>query len=105
RGLKEVTEGGDLQVATCALNGHVPQLEAYIFPQGTPYDYVQPIAAVGRYNREGTLAISLIDTRTKKSAWAGLITESIDDKPGGGIKKIPKATETLFKKYPAKKTQ
>jgi len=103
RGLKEVAEGADLQIITCVLNTYIPQLEAYIFPLGVPYDYPLQVAAMTRYNREGTLAIGLVDSHTKKSAWAGLITESIDSKPGGGIKKIPKATETLFKKYPVKK--
>jgi len=100
RGLKEVAEGGDLQVVTCALNAYIPQLESMdFFPWGVPYDFDSPVAALGRYNREGTLAINLIDTRTNKSAWAGLITESIDNKPGAGAKKIPKATETLFRKF------
>jgi len=103
RGLKEVAEGGDLEVVTCAANTYIPQLEAFIFPVNGVYDYPQPLAAIGRYNREGTLAINLIDTRTKKSAWAGLITEAIDRGAGAGAKKIPKATETLFKKYPIKK--
>jgi hypothetical protein len=103
RGLREVAEGGDLQIVTCALNTYVPQLEAYIFPAGVPYDSTMAVAAIGRYNREGTLAISLVDSHTKKYAWAGMITESIDNKPGAGVKKIPKATETLFKKYPVKK--
>jgi hypothetical protein len=49
------------------------------------------------------LAVNLIDTRTKQSVWMGLVTESIDNRPGGGAKKIPKATEKLFKKYPVKK--
>jgi hypothetical protein len=104
RGLHEVTEGGDLEIITCALNTYIPRLEAFIFPVGgVPYDYPSPLTTVGRYNREGTFAISLIDTSTKKSAWAGMITETIDNKPGAGARKIPKATETLFKKYPVKK--
>ena len=32
RGFREVSEGGDLEVVTCALDTHVPQLEAFIFP-------------------------------------------------------------------------
>jgi len=103
RGLKEVAQGGDLQVITCAVNTYVPQLEAFIFPVGVPYDYPSPLTTVGRYNREGTLAISLIDSQTKRSAWAGMITQTIDNKPGAGARKIPKATETLFKKFPMKK--
>jgi len=103
RGLKEVSQGGDLQIVTCALHSYVPQLEALIFPGYLAMDYATPIASMGRYNREGTLAINLIDTRTKKSAWAAMVTESIDNKPGAGAKKIPKATEKLFSKFPIKK--
>ena len=104
RGLQEVAEGGDLEVVTCALNSYVPQLESLIFTiGGLPYDYPSPLTATGRYNREGTLAINLIDSRTNKSAWAGMITEAIDNKPGAGAQKIPKATKTLFKKFPVKR--
>ncbi|SPE30255.1 hypothetical protein SBA3_1640012 [Candidatus Sulfopaludibacter sp. SbA3] len=103
RGLKEVAEEGDLQVATLALDSYIPQLEAYIFPVGTYYDYPTPLAAMGRYNREGTLAVNLIDSRTKKSAFVGMVTESIDNKSGAGAKKIPMAAEKIFKKYPVKK--
>jgi hypothetical protein len=103
RGLKEVTEGGDLQVATFVLTVSVPQLEAVIFSGGIALDFGTPIATMGRYNREGTLAVNLIDSRTKKSAWAGLISESIDNRPGKGVKKIAPATQKLFSKFPVKK--
>jgi hypothetical protein len=58
---------------------------------------------MGRYNREGTLVVNLIDTRTKKSAWVGMVQESIDNKPGAGRKKLPSAAAKLFKKYPSTK--
>ena len=102
-GLTEVKEGGDLQVAAFAATTSIPQLEAVIFPGDVGLDFETPIATMGRYNKEGTLAINLIDTRTKKSAWAGLATDSIDNKPGSGLKKIPSATAALFSKYPKKK--
>jgi len=103
RGMKEVPDGGDLEVVTLALGTSIPQLEALIFPIGVTYDYPEPMATIGRYNREGTFAINLIDRKTKKSAWAGMIKETINTNPGAGVKKIPKATESLFKKYPIKK--
>jgi Domain of unknown function (DUF4136) len=103
RGLTEVAEGGDLQVSTFVLTTSVPQLEAVIFAGGVPLDFATPIASMGRYNREGTLAINLIDTKTKKYAWAGMITESVDNKPGAGVKKIGPAAEKLFSKFPLKK--
>ena len=103
RGYKEVPEGGDLQVATFVLTAKIPQLEAVIFGGGVAFDYGTPVATMGRYNREGTLAINLIDSRTKKSAWAALITETIDTNQGGGLKKIAPATKKLFSKFPGKK--
>ena len=104
RGLREVTEGGDLEVVTLALQAYIPQLEAVLFPMGMDgMYYATPIATMGRYNREGTFAINLIDLHAKKSAWAGMITQSIDNKPGAGAKKIPGATEKLFQKFPIKK--
>jgi len=103
RGLKEVAEGADLEVSTCAATTYVPQLEALLFPTGYWWDYQVSPAPIGRYNREGAYAINLIDVRRKKAAWTAIITQAIDNKPGAGAKKIPKATETLFKKYPVKK--
>ena len=103
-GLKEVASGGDLEVVTLALHAYIPQLEAMLFPMGMAgLDYATPIATMGRYNREGTFAVNLIDMRTNQSAWAGMITESIANKPAAGAKKIPGAAERLFKKYPVKK--
>jgi hypothetical protein len=103
RGLKEVSEGGDLQVAATALAESIPQMEAVIFPGGMALDYATPLATIGRYNREGTLVVNLIDSRTKKSAWAGLARETIDNHPGAGRDKVPKATARLFNKFPVKK--
>jgi hypothetical protein len=102
-GLVEVAEGGDLQVATLALRESIPQLEALVFPGSLSMDYATPIAAMGRYNHEGTLVVNLIDTRTKKSAWAGLARETVDSKPGSGKKKIDQAAVRIFKKYPLQK--
>jgi hypothetical protein len=99
KGLKEVPEGADLQVSTLALAESIPQLEAMIFT-GAPTDFTSPIGTVGRYNRAGTLVVNLIDRRTKKSAWCGMVKESLDNKPGAGRKKIGPAVSKLFKKFP-----
>ena len=103
RGLMEVKEGGDLQVSAIALTVPVPQLEAVIFQGMVPLDYGTAIATMGRWNREGTLAVNLIDSKTKNYAWAAMITESIKTTPGSNMGKIPSATGKLFSKYPAKK--
>ena len=103
RGLKEVPSGGDLQVSTLALAESIPQLEAVVFPGYLDMDYSTPIATMGRYNREGTLVVNLIDTRTKKSAWAGLKKETLKNKQGAGKSKIAPAAAQIFEKYPIKK--
>ena len=103
KGLTEVQEGGDLQVAAFAATSSVPQLEAVLFPGSLDMMYATPIATMGRYNKEGTLAINLIDSRTKTSAYAALVTDSLDNKPGSGVRKIPAAAKKLFSKYPATK--
>jgi hypothetical protein len=102
-GLTEVTSGADLEVAAFASRAWIPQLEAVIFPGNLALDFDTPIATMGRYNKEGTLAINLIDTRSQKSAWAALATDSLTDRPGSGVKKIPGATAAMFRKYPTRK--
>jgi hypothetical protein len=103
KGLREVPSGGDLQVSALALAESIPQLEAIVFPGGVPMNYATPVATMGRYNREGTLVVNLIDARTKKSAWAALAKETLKNEPGAGKGKIDKAAVRIFKKYPVKK--
>jgi Domain of unknown function (DUF4136) len=99
-GLKEIAEGGDLQVATGVTTHAVAQMEAVLFAGPQDLDFATPIATMGRYNRKGSLIVNLIDSKTKKSAWAGIAEENLDDIKGSGLKKISKAAEKLFKKYP-----
>jgi hypothetical protein len=103
RGLTEVAQGGDLQVAAGVMQHAVPQVEAVWFAGPQDLDFATPIATMGRYNRKGSLIVNLIDPATKKSAWAGLAEEDLNDMEGAGQKKISKAAENLFKKYPVKK--
>jgi hypothetical protein len=101
KGLKEVAEGGDLQVSAFALSESIPQIEAVILPAGAAgLDFATPIATMGRYNKEGTLIVNLIISGTKKSAWLGMAKESVDNKRGAGLKKIDKAATSMFRKYP-----
>ena len=106
KGLTEVSEGGDLQVATLVLAESVPQLEAVLFGSlelapGTAWG-MSPIGTIGRYNRQGSLAVNLIDPHTNKGVWAGIATRSIG-KPSQNARNIEKAAEELFKKYPSRR--
>jgi hypothetical protein len=101
KGLTQVTDGGDLEVLTMALTDAVPQVEAAYYAGGLNMAFDTPIATMGRYNRQGTLVVNLVDTKTKKSAWVGIATESLAAAGQEKNKnKIHKAAERMFKKYP-----
>ena|SRR5436190_1261376 len=102
-GLTEVSEGADLQVAAGITTHALAQVEAVYFAGPSDLDFATPIATMGRYNHKGSLIVNLIDTKTKKSAWAGVAEEDIDKTPGAGQKKIANAARNLFKKFPGKK--
>jgi len=107
QGLKELADGADLQIQIHILTESTPQLEALVMPSGSMgMIYGTPVAAMGRWNRAGTLCINLIDPRTKKSAWFGMVTDSLPNgvlKPDELREKLDKAAKKIFKKYPVKK--
>jgi hypothetical protein len=109
RGLNEVADGAELQIQIWVLTQSVPQIEAVILaaaPGGDVFSTGAPLATVGRYNREGSLYVSLIDRQTKAGVWLGMATDSL---PNGTIDedeiraKVNKAATNIFKKYPVKK--
>lgn len=105
KGLTEVAENPDLDVASGAMTESSPQIEMFIYSMA-PYDMsvtgALPIATFGRYNAEGALIVNLIDPRTKKSVWVGISKRSLA-KPSKREGDINKAAEALFKKYPSLK--
>jgi hypothetical protein len=106
KGLKEVAEGADLEVSAGALVVSIPQVEAIIYnfanlPGDTSWG-TSPITTIGRYNREGTLIVNLIDPAAKKSVWLGFAKRALG-KPSNRKRDIDKAARDLFKKYPAPK--
>jgi hypothetical protein len=57
---------------------------------------------VRRYTR-GTLVIDIWDARTNELLWRGTATDIVSDNPEKNEKKLNKAMEKLFKKYPPEK--
>lgn len=110
KGLKEVATGADLQVQAYVLTESSPQLEAIIFTaspvaQNDIWVLGAPIATMGRYNKEGSLYINLINARTKKSAWLAMSSDSLPNrtlKPDEIRSKLDSAATKIFKKYPVK---
>jgi len=100
KGLVEVAEGEDLEVAAGALAVSIPQVEAVLYNFAGDADFgTSPLATIGRYNREGTLIVNLIDRKAKKSVWLGFAKRALG-RPSNLKKDVDKAAQALFKKYP-----
>lgn len=63
---------------------------------------VTTTTTVRSYTR-GTLVIDIWDARTNDLLWRGTATDIISDNPEKNEKKLKKAMEKLFKKYPPEK--
>jgi hypothetical protein len=107
RHLMEVPQGGDLQVSSVALAESIPNIDALIYPGNIPVaagtlnqPIMGPVGSIGRYNKEGTVVVNLIDSATKKTAWVGLATGSVNGSDYEPV--INKAATDMFKKYPVK---
>lgn len=50
----------------------------------------------------GTLVVDMSDAGTRKLVWRGAASDTLSDKPDKNSKKIEKAVEKMFKKYPPK---
>jgi hypothetical protein len=111
KGLSELADGADLQIQAWVLTEQVPQIAAIIASSvsidlGTSVVTVtDPMAVITRFNRQGSLFLNLIDSRTKKSAWFAMTTDSLPSrtlKPGEISAKLEKAAKNIFNKYPKK---
>ncbi|MCX6630181.1 MAG: DUF4136 domain-containing protein [Candidatus Solibacter sp.] len=105
-GLKEVADGADIQIQAYVFTESIPHLEAILFGLGYNFDYGTVVATMGSYNRQGTLFVNLIDSKTKKSTWSAMVTDSLQRTtlmPDQIRAKLEKSATQLFKKYPMKK--
>lgn len=104
KGFQRVEKGGDMQIITAAVSESTPQLEAIMvfFNYATDWGYPSGYATMSRVNREGTLALGFIDTRTQKGLWVGMYTAGLG-KPGTEEKTVDKAVRKLFNKFPPSK--
>jgi len=92
-----------MEVASAATAVSIPQIEALLYSwvaDGTSNIGTAPLATLGRYNKEGTLYVNLIDPRTNRSVWLGISTRALG-KPANLEGDINKAAQAMFKKYPA----
>jgi hypothetical protein len=74
KGYKEVADGGQLQVLSMGLSEASNQLEGFLVGWGWEPGWgwaPTTTTAISRVNRQGTLAIGLVDPRSKKAVWSG----------------------------------
>jgi hypothetical protein len=63
---------------------------------------VNTTTTVRKYIR-GTLVVDIWDARTKELLWRGTATDIVSDNPEKNDRKLKKALEKMFKKYPPEK--
>jgi len=94
KGLKAAASGGDLTVDYHVILKNRAQVTAWGYQPGWGRSI-----DVQQYT-EGTLVVDLIDAATDKLVWRGSATDVASDSPQTNEKRINKAMEKLFKKYP-----
>jgi hypothetical protein len=100
RGFQRLDKDGDLLITFLALTGAQAQLEAVIYVGDVDWGFFgEPVQTLSRYNKDGTLAVNMIDRKANKSFWAFMVTDTLDkasEAPGKVRSLVPKA----FKKFP-----
>jgi hypothetical protein len=112
KGLNELANGADLQIQAWVLTEQVPQFVAMIAASvsidlsNSVVTVSDPMTVVGQFNRQGSLYLNLIDSRTNKSAWFAMVSDSLPNRtlrPDEMRAKLDKAAKNIFNKYPVKK--
>jgi len=103
KGLQLVTEGGDLGVTAHGATSEEHTLQTFYsgFGEWGWRGWGSGMATtIPETYTVGTLIIDLFDTRTKQVIWRGTATGTVPDKPEKTAKKLNKAIEKMFKKFP-----
>jgi len=98
KGLQQVENNPDVFVTYSA--GVRPEKSATVMGTGR----FRMGGGMGTINQNisntGTLVVDISDAGTRKLVWRGAATDTLSDKPDKNSKKIEKAVEKMFKKYP-----
>jgi hypothetical protein len=98
KGLQQVESNPDVLVTYSA--GVRPEKSATVMGTGR----FRMGGGMGTINQNisntGTLVVDISDGGTRKLLWRGAATDTLSDKPDKNTKKIEKAVENMFKKYP-----
>ncbi len=82
-GMMEVTENPDIEIYSLASGQSVPNMDYMVFGM-TPtvnsmaaYEPGFQTVTMGRYNQEGTLYLNMVDAKTSKQVWLGIVTKAL----------------------------
>jgi hypothetical protein len=108
KGWTPVPSGGDAAVAALGVTKEQQTLQTFYdsFGGGWYWQGFSDGVATTTVSTTpvGTLVVDIFDGPTKKLIWRGQATETLSDKPDKNEKKLEKAVEEMFKKFPPKET-
>lgn len=107
KGLKRVASGGDLLVSYGVAVKEVPQFTTFSDGPGWGPGWGWGWGWAGGFSTttvqtiyEGTLVLNMVDANRKQLVFEGTSTETISSKPEKNTRKLAKAVNEIFEKYP-----
>ncbi len=106
KGLRRVESGGDVTVSYQAAVRQETQLTTYNTGYGPGWGWGWGASGISTTNATkipvGTLVIDLTDPTARQLVFRAYATDTLSDKPEKNAKKLKKAIDKMFEKYPPK---
>jgi hypothetical protein len=107
KGWQEVPTGGDVTITAVAVKRHQTEYNTFYTGLGPHWGWRGWGTGMATTNVErvpiGTLIIDLYDTNTENLIWRGEAHSQLSDKPDKDTKKVEKAVEKMFDKFPPRR--
>lgn len=113
-GLTKTQDNPDLLVGYQAAVTRETQLNTFTSDTGGPYGYgarwgygwgSSTSTTTTSTILNGTLVVDMLDPHAKQLVFRGIATDTLSDKPEKNAKKIQKAAQKIFEKYPPKEKE
>ena len=102
KGFQKVAENADMLVVYNAGLKEQVSVQGYSYGYG-PYRWGGGTTSLHKYvELQATLVIDMVDAKSQQLVWRAIATDTVSDNPEKNIKKIEKAAEKAYKKYPPK---
>jgi hypothetical protein len=108
KGWQMVPEGGDVTITAVAIKKNQTEYNTFYDNLGPGWGWRGWGTGMATTTVDkipvGTLVIDIYDTASKKLLWRGLASEQLSEKPEKDTKKIEKAVDKMFAKFPPRST-